>query len=129
MTPIPEKYSELTYALFRFMAGALFVFHGTQKLLGWPGDREPAKLMSLSGLAGVIELVGGLMIALGIGAAWAAFIASGTMAVAYFMSHADRGFLPIINKGELAVLYCFAFLFIATRGSGRYSVDHATRRR
>ena len=129
MTPIPEKYSELTYAMFRFMAGALFVFHGTQKLLGWPGDREPAKLMSLSGLAGVIELVGGLMIALGIGAAWAAFIASGTMAVAYFMSHADRGFLPIINKGELAVLYCFAFLFIATRGSGRYSVDHATRRR
>ena len=129
MTPIPEKYSELTYALFRFMAGALFVFHGTQKLFGWPGDREPAKLMSLSGLAGVIELVGGLMIALGIGAAWAAFIASGTMAVAYFMSHADRGFLPIINKGELAVLYCFAFLFIATRGSGRYSVDHATRRR
>ena len=129
MTPIPQKYSELTYALFRFMAGALFIFHGTQKLFGWPGDKKPAELMSLRGLGGIIETFGGAMIALGIAAAWAAFIASGTMAVAYFMSHASGGFLPIINKGELAVLYCFAFLFIASRGSGRYSVDHALKRR
>ncbi|HJQ39930.1 MAG TPA: DoxX family protein [Thermoanaerobaculia bacterium] len=129
MTPIPEKYSEFTYALFRFIAGALFVFHGMQKLFGWPGGKEPADLMSLRGLAGVIETFGGLMIAFGIAAAWAAFLASGTMAVAYFMSHAKGGFLPIINKGELAVLYCFVFLFIATRGSGRYSLDHALSRR
>ena len=129
MTPIPQKYSDLTYALLRFMAGALFIFHGTQKLFGWPGDKKPAELMSLRGLGGIIETFGGAMIALGIAAAWAAFIASGTMAVAYFMSHASGGFLPIINKGELAVLYCFAFLFIASRGSGRYSVDHALKRR
>jgi putative oxidoreductase len=116
-------YAEHLYALMRFMAGVLFIFHGTQKLFGWPGDKPAAELLTLRGLAGVIEVFGGAMIAIGLLAAWAAFIASGTMAVAYFLSHTDGGFLPIVNRGELAVLYCFVFLFIAAKGSGRFSVD------
>lgn len=124
-----NAYTDLIYALFRFMAGALFIFHGTQKLFSFPGDRPPADLTSLSGIAGIIEVTGGSMIALGIYAAPAAFIASGMMAVAYFLRHADRGFLPIVNRGELAVLYCFSFLLIATMGSGKYSVDRLWRSR
>ena len=76
-----------------------------------------------------LSLVAGAMIALGLLTSWAAFLASGEMAAAYFMAHARGGFWPIVNKGELAVLYCFAFLYLATRGGGRYSVDAALRRR
>ena len=123
------KYEELSYALFRLMFGMAFIFHGTQKLFAWPGDAKAAELVSLRGLAGVIEVFGGAMIALGVWAGWAAFIASGTMAFAYFMRHADDGFWPIVNRGELAVLYCFAFLYIAARGSGRYSIESAISRR
>lgn len=107
----------------------MFLFHGTQKLFGYPGDRSPAELLSLAGLAGVIETAGGLMIALGLLAAPAAFLASGTMAVAYFLRHAPDGFLPIVNRGELAILYCFGFLLIAAMGSGRYSLDALRRKR
>ncbi len=124
-----HRYSGHTYALFRFMAGLMFVFHGTQKLFGYPGNRPPANLLSLRGLAGIIEVGGGSMIAIGLFAAWAAFIASGTMAFAYFIGHASEAFLPIVNKGELAVLYCFAFLYIASKGAGGFSVDAALARR
>lgn len=117
------RHTDLIYAFFRFFAGSLFLFHGTQKMFGFPGDREPAALLSLAGVAAIIELIGGLMIALGLYAAPAAFVASGTMAVAYFLRHAGQGFLPIVNRGELAVLYCFGFLLIAAMGSGRYSID------
>jgi putative oxidoreductase len=106
----------------------MFAMHGSQKLFGVPGERSPAPLVSLMGLAGAIEFVGGLMIALGLLATYAAFIASGQMAAAYFMSHFPRGFLPIINQGELAALYCFLFLYIAATGSGIWSVDKAMRR-
>ncbi|HYC58454.1 MAG TPA: DoxX family protein [Thermoanaerobaculia bacterium] len=123
------KYEELLYALFRFMFGLAFIFHGTQKLFAWPGDAKAAELFSQRGLAGVIEVFGGAMIALGLWSAWAAFIASGTMAFAYFMRHAPDSFWPIVNRGELAVLYCFAFLYIASRGSGRYSIEQAFSRR
>jgi putative oxidoreductase len=126
---LPTRYADPAYAALRFMAGLMFVFHGTQKLFGYPGDRPPAELLSLRGLAGVIEVFGGSMIAVGLLAGWAAFIASGTMAVAYFKSHAGDGFLPIVNRGELAVLYCFVFLYIATRGSGRFSLDAALARK
>ncbi|HEU4520733.1 MAG TPA: DoxX family protein [Thermoanaerobaculia bacterium] len=121
-------YTDAIYALFRFFAGFLFVFHGTQKLFSYPGERPPVDLLSLAGLAGLIETVGGTMIALGLFAAPAAFIASGTMAVAYFLRHAEQGFLPIVNRGELAILYCFSFLLIAAMGSGRYSIDGIRRR-
>lgn len=122
MTPLLHRLSGHTYALLRIFAGLMFMFHGTQKLFGWPGGKA-GPLMSLRGLAGVIETFGGAMIALGFFASIAAFIASGTMAVAYFMRHAGDGFFPIINKGELAVLYCFVFLYIAAAGSGIWSID------
>jgi putative oxidoreductase len=124
------RFSEVAYALVRIIAGILFACHGSQKLLGFPpGGHGPVRLGSLMGLAGVIELVGGILIAIGLFAGFAAFIASGEMAVAYFMVHAPRNFWPIINEGELAVVYAFLFLYIATRGSGGYSVARLFRRR
>jgi putative oxidoreductase len=115
------RYSEIAYALLRVIAGLMFAVHGAQKLFGFLGGRQP-EVGSLAWVGGVIELVGGLLIAIGLFASWAAFIASGEMAVAYFMVHFKDGFWPILNKGELAVLYCFVFLYIACRGGGRYSV-------
>ncbi len=112
------------YGVMRIVVGLLFTCHGAQKLFGFFGGigEEPgstAPLISLVGLAGVIELVGGLLIAIGLLTSLAALIASGQMAAAYFMAHAPRGFWPIENGGELAVLYCFVFLYIAARGTGR----------
>lgn len=118
------RYSEAIYCLMRLMVGLAFAQHGAQKLFGLLGGQKVA-LASMPGAAGVIEFFGGLLIAIGLFAGWAAFIASGQMAVAYFMVHAPGGFWPIINKGELAVVYCFVFLYIASRGSGRYSVEAA----
>ena len=103
----------------------MFAMHGTQKLFGWPGGGDTVELASLMGLAGIIEFVGGLMIAFGLFAGWAAFIASGEMAVAYFKAHASEALWPILNNGELAVLYCFLFLYMAARGAGVWSVDAA----
>jgi len=122
------RYSEIAYALLRVVAGLNFATHGTQKLFEYPpGGHGPVPIASLMGVAAVIEIVGGLMIALGFFASFAAFIASGEMAVAYFKAHAPEGFWPVANQGEVAVLYCFLFLYIATRGSGRYSLDAAFR--
>ena len=121
------KYSDYLYAILRIVAGLLFAMHGTQKLFGWPGNRPTVEIASLVGVAGVIELVCGLMIALGLLTSYAAFIASGEMAVAYFKQHAPQAPWPILNQGELAVLYCFLFLYIASRGSGRLSVDSIRR--
>jgi putative oxidoreductase len=123
------RYSEAIYALFRFMAGVMFLLHGTQKLFGFPGGRDPVELISLPGLAGVIESVGGTLIALGLFASYAAFIASGEMATAYFMVHWPKSLFPLLNEGETAALYCFAFLYIAAKGSGRFSLDAAFRHR
>jgi putative oxidoreductase len=123
-----EPFIEPIYALFRIMFGLLFASHGAQKLFGMFGgvDGQGMKLGPDAGLgyvAGWIELITGLMIALGLFTGIAAFLASGTMAVAYFMAHASGGFWPLVNKGEAAVLYCFAFLYMAARGSGRFSID------
>jgi putative oxidoreductase len=115
------RYAEPLYSIMRLMVGLLFSFHGAQKLFGAFGGHvlvsHPVML-----LAGLIEICG-LLTAVGLWASGAAFIASGEMAVAYFMVHAPGGLFPILNKGELAVLYCFVFLYIAARGSGRWSVD------
>jgi putative oxidoreductase len=116
------KYAPYLYAVLRIVAGLMFVFHGTQKLFGWPGDRPP-RHDATALIAGVIEVGGGILIAIGLWAGWAAFLASGLMAVAYFWRHQPDGFLPIINRGELAVLYCFLFLFIAAHGPGVWSVQ------
>ena len=118
---IPERYAPYVYAAFRFVVGFLFVFHGLQKFGLFGGRMVP--LVSLFGAAAVIELVCGALVAVGLLTRPAAFLASGEMAVAYFMSHYPRGMWPIQNQGELAVLYCFAFLYIAARGAGRFGVD------
>lgn len=116
------KYAELLYAVMRLVIGLLFACHGAQKLFGvLGGTSQLSSPMMLT--AGVVEFAGGLLVALGLWASWAAFVASGEMAVAYFMVHAAGGFWPIVNKGELAVVYCLVFLFIASRGSGSWSVD------
>ena len=116
-----KRFEPYAYALLRIVAGLLFLFHGLQKLFGMYGG-QTAELVSLRGLAGVIELVGGAMIMIGLYTSPVAFIASGEMAVAYFMSHQPQAFWPIQNRGELAALYCFVFLYISTRGSGPLSV-------
>lgn len=118
-------YSPQLYAILRIVAGLMFAMHGTQKLFGWPGGGDTVELVSLMGLAGIIEFVGGLLIALGFLTSWAAFIASGQMAVAFFMAHAPKGWNPLLNDGELSVLYCFVFLYMAARGSGIWSIDAA----
>jgi len=127
MERILGKFAPYLYALLRIVAGLLFACHGAQKLFGVLGGvgEQPGVAVtwwSLMGLAGFIELVGGLLIALGLLASYAAFIASGEMAFAYFMSHAPRGFWPIENGGELSVIFCFTFLYMAARGAGRWSL-------
>lgn len=117
-------------SLLRILAGAMFTCHGGMKLLGWFGGMPHGMPLSpLLTVAGVIELVGGVLIFLGLATRPAAFIASGEMAVAYFTSHFPRGFWPIVNQGELAVLYCFIFLFLAATGAGPFSLDALFRRR
>ena len=115
------NWKSITHALLRVTTAFLFMPHGYQKLfgLGEQGPRDGA----LPLIAAVIELVGGALILMGLGTRWVAFLCSGLMAAAYFLGHASRGFLPIINGGELAALYCFVFLFLWAHGSGAYSVD------
>lgn len=124
------KYSPYIYAILRIVAGFLFVWHGTQKWFNFPpvqmpaGSTAPSGIQPLMAVGGTIEILGGLMIMLGLFAGFAAFIASGMMAVAYFMAHFSmQSFLPIQNRGEMAVLNCFVFLYIASRGSGVWSID------
>jgi putative oxidoreductase len=124
MLPRLESYA---YALFRVVTGLLFIFHGLQKF-GMYGGRA-VDLGSRFGAAAVIEVVGGSLVMLGLFTGPVAFICSGEMAAAYFMAHAPQAFWPIQNRGELAVLYCFAFLYIAMRGSGTWSVDWLRGRR
>lgn len=120
------RLSEPIYAIFRIVFGALFAVHGAQKVLGVLGG-QAVPVGSMPWIAGVIELVGGLMIAIGLLAGLAAFIASGEMAAAYFMAHAPKSAWPHANGGELAVLFCFAFLYIASRGAGTLSIDGSAR--
>lgn len=116
-----SRFADPAYALLRVVAGLLFAQHGLQKLFGLiGGTRVPP--MSQLGVAGFIELVAGVMIAVGIFPRWAAFIAAGEMAFAYFTRHAPNGLWPVVNRGELAVLYCFVFLYIAARGGGRWTI-------
>ena len=119
-----SKFEEQAFVLGRICFGLLFAAHGAQKLFGFFGGTK-ASLVSLMGLAGIIEFLGGLAIAVGLFASLVAFFTAGEMVVAYFMVHFPRGWLPIENDGELAALYFFAFLVIATKGSGRFSLDSA----
>lgn len=129
MKEILGRFTAETYALLRLVSGLMFFVHGSQKLLGWPpGEMGTVSIATMAGAAAVIELVAGLMIFLGLFAGVAAFLASGEMAVGYFIAHAPRGPIPLVNKGELAVLYCFVFLYIAAHGSGIWSIDSLMRR-
>jgi putative oxidoreductase len=127
MERVLGAYAGPIYAVLRFVSGAMFACHGAQKLFGAFGA-QPATDKPLMLVAGIIEFGGGLLIAIGLATSIAAFIASGEMAAAYFMRHASGGFWPIVNKGELAVLFCFVFLYFAAHGSGTLSVDHAIRK-
>jgi len=123
---ILHPHADRAYALLRIVSGLLFSFHGMQKILGLYSDFRPP-VGSQLWFGGIIELVGGLAIALGAFTTCAAFVASGMMAVAYFQFHwkfqGGSQFFPAINKGEPAVVYCFLFLFIACKGGGPWSVD------
>ncbi|MGJ8657418.1 MAG: DoxX family protein [Akkermansiaceae bacterium] len=117
---ILKKYQSETYAIMRIVVGLLFACHGAQKLLGmFGGSGAPPHIAYI---AGGIELVAGLMITAGFKTSIAAFLSSGLMAVGYFMAHQPKGLLPIQNGGELAVVYCFLFLYIAAAGNGIWSI-------
>ena len=121
------RYSDWIYGVMRLVVGFLFACHGAQKLFGAFGGQKMLD-NPLMATGGVIEFFGGILVAIGLFAGYAAFLASGMMAVAYFMAHASGGFWPIVNRGEPAVLYCFVFLYIASRGSGRLSVESLLRK-
>jgi putative oxidoreductase len=117
-----DRFQEPVYAAMRIVVGLLFMMNGAQKLFGSFGGKAVA-IASMPGAAGVIEFVGGLLVMFGLLTGIAAFIASGEMAFAYFIIHYPQGGWPIQNEGQLAVLFCFIFLFIAARGAGMLSLD------
>jgi putative oxidoreductase len=120
-----ERFTDHTYALMRIVAGLLFLSHGMQKLFGFPAPMQMELPAFITYGAGPIELIGGLLIMLGLFGRWAAFVCSGQMAVAYWVAHGTNGLFPLLNGGEMAALYCFVFLAIAARGSGIWSIDAA----
>ena len=124
MASFLRPYEPQVYALLRMVTGFLFLWHGTQKLFAFPVPPPPVPPFVIA-IAGPIELVGGLLVMIGLFAGWAAFLCSGLMAFAYWMVHGPQALLPIQNGGELAVLFCFVFLYISARGSGIWSVDAA----
>jgi putative oxidoreductase len=126
-----SKWSPRLLSILRIIAAFLFMQHGGQKLFGFPPSPRPGpdSLLSLAGVAGILEFFGGLLLLLGLFTRPVAFILSGQMAVAYFMAHAPRGFWPVSNGGELAVFYCFVFLYFAAAGGGEWSLDRLLRRK
>ena len=125
---IPERYAPMTYALMRIVFGFLFFLFGLQKLFGILGGTV-MPLTSMLGAAGVIETVCGFLIMVGLFTKYAAFLASGEMAAAYFIAHVPQSLLPLVNMGERATLFCFGFLYIATRGPGICSIDGLMRKK
>ena len=117
-----SRFEDVGYALLRLVAGFLFAFHGMQKILGMYGGTAQ-ELFTRAWFAGIIEIVAGPLIAVGLLTVPMSFLSSGLMAFAYFLAHQPRGFWPVENRGELAALYCFVFLYLAMKGSGRFSVD------
>ena len=128
-----ERSHPYALAVLRIVTAYLFMLHGTAKLFGVPHQAmfDGLQLMSLMGLAGILEFVGGALILIGLFTRPVAFILCGFMATAYFMAHASQGhvLLPILNQGDLAVLFCFVFLYLVAVGAGAWSVDAALQRR
>ena len=132
-----SKWEPRVLSILRIISGFLILQHGLQKVLGMlappPQPGAPPfttpPLASLAGVSGLLELVGGILLILGLFTRFTAFIMSGLLAVAYFMAHAPQGFWPILNRGELAVLYSFVYLYLAVAGGGEWSLDRLVRRR
>jgi putative oxidoreductase len=130
LNPLFAKLAPSLLSVLRIVTAFLFVEHGMQKWLSFPGARStPTVLWSLSGVAGLLELVGGFLLLLGLFTRPVAFVLSGLMAFAYFIAHAPHGFWPILNHGELAALYCFVFLYLSAAGGGPWSLDRRLRHR
>ena len=125
-----DSWSPRLLSVLRIVSGFMFMAHGDQKWLGFPvPPNSPVTLMSLSGVAGLLELGGGLLLLLGLFTRPVAFLLSGEMAFAYFVAHAPNGFWPLLNRGELAALYCFVFLYLSAAGGGPWSLDRWLRHR
>lgn len=116
-------------SILRIVSGFIFLLHGTKKHLGIPPSDRAVELFSLPGIAGIIEIATGVMLILGFQTRAAAFLASGTMAAAYWIAHAPRDLYPTNNGGDAAILYCFVFLYLVFAGAGPWSVDAALKRR
>ncbi len=124
-----NRYSDLVYGIVRVVLGLMFACHGGTKILGFPASPYGPAANTLGFVTGWIELVCGFLVAFGLLTRAGAFFASGEMAVAYFMTAAGRGFFPIANGGEMAVIYCFAFLYMVFYGPGRWSIDFALKQK
>jgi putative oxidoreductase len=129
MAILNQRWSERMLSVLRIVTALLFLQHGLAKLFAFPhvAAFDNLQYFSLLGLAGLIEVVGSVLLLLGLYTRLAAFVMSGEMAFAYFMRHAPEGFFPILNRGELAVLYCFLFLYFAVAGGGAWSLDQIRR--
>jgi len=123
MKPFMSHYNSQIYAVLRILVGFLFLWHGLQKLFGIPAPMPAGVPAFIIYGAGPIELITGALVMIGLFTHWASFLASGEMACAYWMAHGTKALLPIQNNGELAVIYCFIFLFFSTQGGGIWSVD------
>jgi putative oxidoreductase len=123
MGPIPPSWEPYLRSALRIVVAFLFIAHGTQKLTGFPGSRPAVALLSLLGLASLLETLGGALGLLGLFTRPVAFLLAGEMAVAYLTSHAPNGFWPLLNRGEPAVLFCFVWLYLAAAGPGPWSLD------
>ncbi len=124
-SPVPAAWAPRLRSVLRIVAAFLFVAHGTQKLFGFPaaGPNAPVPLISLLGVAGTLETGGGTLLLLGLFTRPVAFLLAGEMAVAYFLRHAPHGFWPLLNRGELPVLFCFLYLYLAAAGGGPWSLE------
>jgi putative oxidoreductase len=134
LDPARDRWTKVVLSVLRMVAALILMQHGSQKLFGFPpsgapGPVAPLVLISLTGLAGILEFFGGMMLLIGLLTRPVAFILAGEMAVAYFRVHAPRAFLPIVNRGELAVVLCFVFLYFAFAGGGSWSADTLIRGR
>jgi putative oxidoreductase len=131
--PARERWTNIMLSVLRVVAALIFMQHGSQKLFGFPPSGAPVVaplvLVSQTGLAGILEFFGGLLLLVGLFTRPVAFIVAGEMAVAYFQVHAPRALMPIVNRGELAVILCFVFLYLAFAGGGSLSVDGLIRGR
>jgi len=123
MATFMQSFERETYALLRIVSGFLFLCHGASKVLGVPVPPPETAPAAVIWTAGPIELIGGALVMLGLQTRWAAFVCSGTMAVAYWMAHGLQALFPIANHGEMAVIYCFVFLYVAAKGPGIWSLD------